>query len=118
MGSLRFAYEFAIPDPRAWPLQRFPYTVFYVVNDDESTSGGFFTPDATCRRRSRHLRHSPGPARPNALDAHLHPDQCTQHIADHPCIRRYGAMTKPSAGEVRCCSFGATYRQIGDRRRR
>jgi toxin ParE1/3/4 len=34
VGSLRFAYEFAIPDLRAWPLQRFPYTVFYVVNDD------------------------------------------------------------------------------------
>lgn len=34
-GSLRFAYELAIPDLRAWPLQRFPYVVFYVVTDDE-----------------------------------------------------------------------------------
>lgn len=35
VGSLRFAYELAIPDLRAWPLQRFPYVVFYVVADDE-----------------------------------------------------------------------------------
>lgn len=35
MGSLRFAYELAIPDVRAWPLQRFPYIVFYVVADVE-----------------------------------------------------------------------------------
>ena len=35
VGSLRFAYELAIPDLRAWQLQRFPYVVFYVVTDDE-----------------------------------------------------------------------------------
>lgn len=35
VGSLRFAYELAIPDLRAWPLQHFPYVVFYVVGDDE-----------------------------------------------------------------------------------
>jgi toxin ParE1/3/4 len=35
LGSLRFAYELAIPDLRAWPLQRFPYVVFYVVAADE-----------------------------------------------------------------------------------
>ena len=35
VGSLRFAYELAIPDLRAWQLQRFPYVVFYVVADDE-----------------------------------------------------------------------------------
>ena len=36
VGSLRFAYELAIPDLRAWPLQRFPYLVFYVVADAET----------------------------------------------------------------------------------
>lgn len=35
VGSLRFAYELAIPDLRAWPLQHFPYVVFYVVGDNE-----------------------------------------------------------------------------------
>jgi toxin ParE1/3/4 len=35
LGSLHFAYELAIPDLRAWPLQRFPYVVFYVVAQDE-----------------------------------------------------------------------------------
>jgi toxin ParE1/3/4 len=35
VGSLRFAYELAIPDLRAWPLQRFPYVVFDVVTDDQ-----------------------------------------------------------------------------------
>lgn len=35
VGSLRFAYELAIPDLRAWPLQGFPYVVFYVVTDEE-----------------------------------------------------------------------------------
>lgn len=34
VGSLHFAYELAIPELRAWPLQRFPYVVFYVVADD------------------------------------------------------------------------------------
>jgi toxin ParE1/3/4 len=35
VGSLRFAYELAIPDLRAWPLRRFPYVVFHVAIDDE-----------------------------------------------------------------------------------
>ena len=35
VGSLRFAYELAIPDLRAWPLRRFPYVVFYVIADDQ-----------------------------------------------------------------------------------
>lgn len=35
VGSLRFAYELAIPDLRAWPLPRLPYIVFYIVKDDE-----------------------------------------------------------------------------------
>lgn len=35
VGSLQFAYELAIPDLRAWPLQRFPYIVFYVVANEE-----------------------------------------------------------------------------------
>ena len=35
VGSLRFAYELAIPDLRAWQVQRFPYVVFYVVTDEE-----------------------------------------------------------------------------------
>ena len=35
VGSMRFAYELTIPDLRAWPLQRFPYIVFYVVTDEE-----------------------------------------------------------------------------------
>lgn len=35
LGSLHFAYELAIPDLRAWSLQRFPYVVFYIVADDE-----------------------------------------------------------------------------------
>jgi toxin ParE1/3/4 len=34
VGSLHFAYELAIPHLRAWPLQRFPYVVFYVVTDE------------------------------------------------------------------------------------
>ena len=33
-GSLRFAYELAIPDLRAWGLRRFPYVVFYVPRAD------------------------------------------------------------------------------------
>ena len=33
-GSLRFAYELAIPDLRVRPVARFPYLVFYVVGDD------------------------------------------------------------------------------------
>ena len=35
VGSLRFSFELAIPNLRAWALQRFPYVVFYVVTDHE-----------------------------------------------------------------------------------
>lgn len=35
VGSLHFAYELALPDLRAWPLQRFPSVVFYVATSDE-----------------------------------------------------------------------------------
>ncbi|WP_419926158.1 type II toxin-antitoxin system RelE/ParE family toxin [Candidatus Poriferisocius sp.] len=28
-GSLRFAFELEIPDLRNWPLQKFPYLIFY-----------------------------------------------------------------------------------------
>jgi toxin ParE1/3/4 len=35
VGSLRFAYELAIPSLRAWPLQHFPHIVFYVAGDEE-----------------------------------------------------------------------------------
>ena len=34
MGSLRFAFELEIPDLRSWPLERFPYLVFYVPDDE------------------------------------------------------------------------------------
>jgi toxin ParE1/3/4 len=33
-GSLRFAYELAIPELRAWSLKRHPYVMFYVSHDD------------------------------------------------------------------------------------
>lgn len=33
-GSLRFAFELEIPDLRSWPLQPFPYLIFYVPDDD------------------------------------------------------------------------------------
>lgn len=33
-GSLRFAFELEIPELRSWPLQRFPYLVFYVAGDE------------------------------------------------------------------------------------
>ena len=33
-GSLRFAFELEIPNLRSWPLQRFPYLLFYVPDDD------------------------------------------------------------------------------------
>ncbi len=33
-GSLRFAFELEIPDLRSWPLNRFPYLVFYVAGDE------------------------------------------------------------------------------------
>lgn len=34
IGSLRFADEIEIPDLRSWSLQRFPYLVFYVPDDE------------------------------------------------------------------------------------
>jgi toxin ParE1/3/4 len=34
IGSLRCAYELEIPNLRSWPLQRFPYLIFYVPDDD------------------------------------------------------------------------------------
>ncbi len=34
IGSLRFAYDLAIPGLRAWNLRRFPYLIFYVSHDD------------------------------------------------------------------------------------
>jgi toxin ParE1/3/4 len=30
VGSTRHAYELDLPELRSWPLQRFPYLVFYV----------------------------------------------------------------------------------------
>jgi toxin ParE1/3/4 len=33
-GSLRFAFELEIPDLRSWSVQRFPYLVFYVPDDE------------------------------------------------------------------------------------
>ncbi len=30
-GSLRYAHELNLPGLRSWPLKRFPYLVFYVV---------------------------------------------------------------------------------------
>ena len=33
-GSLRFAFELEIPDLRSWRLERFPYLVFYVADDN------------------------------------------------------------------------------------
>ena len=33
-GSLRFAFELEIPGLRSWTLQRFPYLIFYVPQDD------------------------------------------------------------------------------------
>ena len=33
-GSLRFAYELEIPELRSWPLQKFPYLIFYVPDGD------------------------------------------------------------------------------------
>ena len=34
IGSLQFAFELEIPDLRSWSLQRFPYLVFYVPDDE------------------------------------------------------------------------------------
>ncbi len=33
-GSLRFGYELEIPELRSWPLQKFPYLIFYVPDGD------------------------------------------------------------------------------------
>ena len=33
-GSLRLAFELEIPELRSWPLQKFPYLIFYVPQDD------------------------------------------------------------------------------------
>lgn len=33
-GSLRFALELEIPELRSWPLQKFPYLIFYLAQDD------------------------------------------------------------------------------------
>ena len=35
IGSLRFAFELEIPGLRSWPLQKFPYLVFYMPDDQE-----------------------------------------------------------------------------------
>ena len=32
-GSLQFSYELEIPDLRSWPLRKFPYLIFYVLDD-------------------------------------------------------------------------------------
>lgn len=34
-GSLRFAFELDIPELRNWPLQKFPYVIFYVASDND-----------------------------------------------------------------------------------
>lgn len=33
-GSPRYAHELDLPGLRCWPLQRYPYLIFYVVRDD------------------------------------------------------------------------------------
>ena len=33
-GSLRFAFEVEIPDLRSWPVDKFPYLIFYVPDAD------------------------------------------------------------------------------------
>lgn len=33
IGSLRYAFELDIPELRSWPLQRFPYVIFYRADD-------------------------------------------------------------------------------------
>jgi len=33
-GSLRFAFDLDIPELRSLPLNRFPYLIFYVCNDE------------------------------------------------------------------------------------
>ncbi|MCY4163890.1 MAG: type II toxin-antitoxin system RelE/ParE family toxin [bacterium] len=34
IGSLQFSYELEIPDLRSWPLNKFPYLIFYVPKDN------------------------------------------------------------------------------------
>ncbi len=34
LGTLRYAYDLAIPDLRAWSVDRFPYAVFYVGTEE------------------------------------------------------------------------------------
>ncbi|MCP3935916.1 MAG: type II toxin-antitoxin system RelE/ParE family toxin [Actinomycetia bacterium] len=34
MGSLRFSYELEIPGLRSWPVQKFPYLIFFVPGDE------------------------------------------------------------------------------------
>jgi toxin ParE1/3/4 len=34
LGTLRYGYELAIPGLRAWPVDRFPYALFYVDTDE------------------------------------------------------------------------------------
>ena len=33
-GSLRYAFELAIPELRTSPLRRFPYLIFYIADED------------------------------------------------------------------------------------
>ena len=33
-GSLRYSYELDIPELRTWPLDKFPYIVFYLAGND------------------------------------------------------------------------------------
>ncbi|MFT7649383.1 MAG: toxin ParE1/3/4 [Candidatus Poriferisodalaceae bacterium] len=33
-GSLRFSYELEIPELRSWPVENFPYLVFYVPDSE------------------------------------------------------------------------------------
>lgn len=34
MGSPRYAYELDIPGLRSWPLDRYPYVIFYIERED------------------------------------------------------------------------------------
>ena len=34
-GSLRFAFELEIPNLRSWPLNKFPYLIFYLPNNNQ-----------------------------------------------------------------------------------
>lgn len=34
IGSPRYAHELDLPDLRCWPLQRFPYLIFYVEGEN------------------------------------------------------------------------------------